>query len=79
VAEGGDLFGVGSDDEVVELGAGAGCVVDPGEHGASGDLAEDLAGKTRGGQSRGDDSEDRDPAGRVLFARAGIKYDWSWL
>ena len=46
VAEGGDFFGVGGYDEVVELGAGAGGFVDPGEHGAGCNGAENLAGKT---------------------------------
>jgi hypothetical protein len=49
VAELGDLVGVGGDEDAVELGAGVGGVVDPGEHGASGDGAEDFAGKARGG------------------------------
>jgi hypothetical protein len=70
------------------LGAGAGGVVDPGEHGASGDGAEDFAGEARGGEAGRDYAED----GRLsfladllqaltgqLFAVAGIKYDWRWL
>ena len=56
-AERGDLFGVGGDDEVVELGAGAGGLVDPGEHGAAGDLAQDLARQPAGGETGGDDAE----------------------
>lgn len=88
MAEVGDLVGVGGDEDAIELGAGAGGVVDPGEHGASGEIAEDFAGETRGGQTGGDDAED----GRLLalagplmavrgwlFAVAGIKYDWRWL
>ena len=39
------------------LGAGAGGVVDPGEHGAAGDLAEDLARQARGGQAGRDGAE----------------------
>ena len=38
-AEEGDFFGVGGDEDFVELGAGDGGLVDPGEHGASGDDA----------------------------------------
>ena len=56
-AEGGDLLGVGGDDDVVELRAGAGGLVDPGEHGAAGDLAQDLAGQAGGGETGGDDAE----------------------
>lgn len=88
VAELGDLVGVGGDEDAVELGAGAGGVVHPGEHGASGDGAEYFAGQARGGQAGGDYAEDgrlsvvaellRVLAGR-LFAVAGIKYDWRWL
>ena len=54
----GDLLGVGGDEDAVELRAGAGGFVDPGEHGTAGDLAEDLAGKARGGEAGGDDAED---------------------
>ena len=74
VAEVGDFFGVGGDEDVVELGAGAGGLVDPGEHGASGDGAEDFAGQAGGGEAGGDDAED---GVRCRFsAAAGIKYDW---
>jgi hypothetical protein len=88
VAELGDLVGVGGDEDAVELGAGAGGLVDPGEHGASGDGAEDFAGEPGGGEAGGNDAEDgrllalacllMALAGR-LFAVAGIKYDWRWL
>jgi hypothetical protein len=88
VAEFGDLFGVGGDEDPVELGAGAGGLVDPGEHGASGDSTEDFTGEACGGEAGGDDAEDGRllalagllamVAGR-LFAVAGIKYDWRWL
>jgi len=44
-AEVGDLVGVGGDDDAVELGAGGGGLVDPCEHGLSGDGTEDFAGK----------------------------------
>jgi len=44
VAEVGDFVGVGGDDYSVELGAGDGGFVDPGEHGTSGDGAEDFTG-----------------------------------
>ena len=57
VAQGGDFFGVGRDEEVVELGAGAGGVVDPGEHGAAGDFAQNLAMQAGGGEARRDDAE----------------------
>jgi hypothetical protein len=95
VAEVGDLVGVGGDEDAIELGAGAGGFVDPGEHGAAGDVAEDLAGEAGGGQTGGDYAEDARlsiAAGRLLalagplmavrgwlFAVAGIKYDWRWL
>ena len=85
MAELGNLVGVGGDEDTVKLGAGAGGVVNPGEHGASGDGAEDLAREARGGEAGGDYAEDRRLsfldkllAGR-LFAAAGIKYDWRWL
>ena len=77
-AEGCDLFGIGGDEEGVELGAGAGCFVDPGEHGAACDGAEDLAGKAGGGEAGGDDSEDADAGVGVLFAGGGIKYHGIW-
>jgi len=73
-AEVSDFVGVSSDEDFVELGAGSGGFVDPGEHGASGDGAEDFAGETRGGQAGGDDSEDFDAG--MLFWLPGIKYDW---
>ncbi|WP_433968972.1 hypothetical protein [Tunturiibacter gelidiferens] len=77
------------------MGAGTGGLVDPGEHRASGEGAEDLAGEAGGGEAGGDYAED----GRLyvladllralvdllralagrLFAVAGIKYDWRWL
>jgi hypothetical protein len=77
-AELGHLLGVGGDEDFVELGAGAGGLVDPGEHGASGDGAEHFAGEACGGEAGGDDSEDG--SGRLsgqLFRRGGIKYDWT--
>ena len=43
-AEIGYLFGVGRDQDLVELGAGASSFVDPCQHGASGDAAKDFAG-----------------------------------
>ena len=58
MAEGGDFFGVGGDDDLGELGARLGGFVDPGEHGASGDDAKDFAGQAGGGEARGDDAED---------------------
>jgi len=58
MAESGDLFGVGGDDDLGELGAGSGGLVDPGEHRASGDDAKDFAGQAGGGEACGDDSED---------------------
>ena len=74
-AEVGDFFGVGGDEDLVELGAGAGGFVDPGKHGASGDGAEDFAGQAGGGEAGGDDAEDV----AALFGWRGIKYDGSWL
>jgi hypothetical protein len=58
MAEFGDLVGVGGDEDAVKLGAGAGGFVNPGEHGASGDGAEDFARETRGGEAGGDYAED---------------------
>jgi hypothetical protein len=72
VAEIGDLVGVGGDEDFVELGAGAGGLIDPGEHGASGDGAKHFAGEARRGEAGGDDSEDG-----LLFWLLGIKYDWT--
>ena len=81
VAELGDLVGVGGDKDAVELGAGAGGLVNPGEHGASSDVAEDFTGKAGGGQAGGNDAEDNRliDVAAPLFAAAGIKYDWRWL
>ena len=67
-AELGDFVGVGGDDDVVELRAGAGGLVDPGEHGSAGDLAQDFAGQAGGGEAGGDDSED---SGGAALRRAG--------
>jgi len=83
-AEVGDFFGVGGDEDAVELGAGFCGFVDPGEHGFAGDDAEDLAREARGGETGGDDAEDdteggRGRGGRLLFGLGGIKYDWSCL
>lgn len=55
MAEGEDLFGVGGDEDLIELGAGACSLVDPGKHGASGERAEDLAGETGRRETGGDD------------------------
>ena len=66
-AEVGDFFGVGGDEDLIELGAGFGGLVDPGEHGASGDGAEDFTGEAGGGEARGDDAED---SGRRLSGGA---------
>ncbi len=57
VAEVHDLVRVGGDEDLVELGAGARGFVDPGEHGAAGDFAENLARETGGGETSGDDGE----------------------
>jgi len=76
LAEFGYFFGVGGDDDAVELRAGAGGFEDPGEHGPASDDAKDFTGQACGGETRGDDAED----GRgLLFAGAGIKYDGVWL
>ena len=75
-AEVGYLFGIGGDEDARELGAGTGGVVNPCKHWASGDGAEDFAGKARGGQAGWNNAEnDR----RLLFELAGIKYDGNWL
>ncbi len=58
VAEIDDLLGVGGDEDVIELGAGLGCGVDPGEHRAASDGAEDFAREAGGGEASGDDAED---------------------
>jgi hypothetical protein len=76
MTEVGYFFGVGGDDDSVELGAGAGGFEDPGEHGAAGDGAKDFTGEAGRGKARGDDAED---VGRRLFGGGGIKYDGSWL
>ena len=68
VAEVGDFVGVGGDEDLVELGAGAGGFVNPCKHWASGDGAKDFAGESRGGEAGGDDSED----GAVRFS-AGME------
>jgi len=57
LAEAQDLFGIGGDEDVVEFGTGAGGFVDPGEHGAAGDLTENLARETGGGEAGGDDGK----------------------
>jgi len=75
-AEVGDFFGVGGDDDAVELRAGGGGFVDPCEHRPAGDEAKDFSGEARGGETGGDDAED---GGGPLFPRCGIKYDGSWL
>jgi hypothetical protein len=56
-AERGDLFGVGGDDDLIELGAGASGLVNPGEHGTAGDLAQNLARQAGGGETGGNDAE----------------------
>jgi hypothetical protein len=80
LAEIGDFFRVGGDDDAVELRAGGGGFEDPGEHGPAGDEAKDFPGETGGGEAGGDDAED---CRRALFAGLGmklrIKYDGSWL
>jgi hypothetical protein len=76
VTEFGYFFGVGGDDDAVELGTGDGGFEDPGEHGAAGDGAQDFTGEPCGGETRGNDAEH----GRgLLFAGSGIKYDGTWL
>jgi hypothetical protein len=58
MAEGGDFFGVGSDEDLVELGAGLGRLDDPGEERLAGDFAEELTGKAGGGEAGRNDAED---------------------
>ena len=72
----GHFVGVGCDDDAVELGAGGCGFVNPGEHWAPGDDAKDFAGEARGGEARGDDTEN---GVGLLFCAAGIKYDGNWL
>jgi hypothetical protein len=55
-AKRGDFVGVGGDDEGIELIAGAGGGVDPGEHGVSGDLAQHFARQPGGGEAGGNDA-----------------------
>jgi hypothetical protein len=57
VAESDDFFRVGSDEDLVELRAGAGGVDNPGEQRAAGDLAKDLPGQAGGGETGGNDAE----------------------
>ncbi len=52
-------MGVGGDEDLVEHGARARSFVDPGQHGAAGDLAQDLARQASGGETGGDDGEGR--------------------
>jgi hypothetical protein len=73
VAEIGYFIGVGGDEDMVKLGAGAGRLDDPGEHGPTGDFAEDLAGKTGGGEAGGDDAEDCGLC--LLFQVVRFQYD----
>lgn len=54
----GDLFGVGRDDDFVELRAAEGGFNNPGQERLAAEIAEDLARQARGGEARGDDSED---------------------
>ena len=68
------FFGVGGDDDAVELRTGYGGFVDPGEHGAAGDGAKDFAGEACGGEASRDDTEDGELSGWF-----GIRYDGSWL
>ena len=68
VAEVGDFVGVGGDDYVAELGAGDGGLVDPGQHGAAGDGAKDLAGEAGGGEACGNDAKGA-VGGRAIFLR----------
>ena len=75
-AEVGDFVGVGGDEDAVELGAGAGGLVDPGEHGPAGDGAEDFAGRRVEARRAGMTPR----TWRAAFpTAAGIKYDWNWL
>ena len=60
VAESDDFCGVGGDEDVVKLRAGAGGFDHPGEERAAGDLAKDLAGEAGGGEAGGDDAEGAD-------------------
>ena len=63
-AEVGYFFGVGGDEDAVQLRAGFCGLVNPREHWPSGDDAEDFAGKTCGCQAGWNDAEDD---GRLLF------------
>ena len=76
LAEIGYFFGVGGDDDAIQLGACDGGFEDPGEHGAASNGAKDFAGEAGGGEACGNDAE---YGGWALFARCGIKYDRNWL
>jgi hypothetical protein len=56
-AERNHFVGVRGDQDLIELLARAGSIDHPGEQGAAGYLAEDLAGQTAGGEAGGDDAE----------------------
>lgn len=75
-AEAGYFFGVGGDEDMVELGAGAGGLVDPGEHRFAGDRAQDLAGETGGMEAGRNDAKD---GSGVLSGGGGIGYHEGWL
>jgi hypothetical protein len=70
------FFGVGGDDDAIELGAGGSGLVDPREHGAAGDDTKNFTGEPGGGEACGDDAEH---SCGLLFAASGIKYDGNWL
>ena len=76
LTEVGHFFGVGGDDDAIQLGARVGRFVDPCEHRPSGDGTKDFTGETRGGEAGGDNAKH---SGGTLFGLSGIKYDGSWL
>ncbi len=71
-AERHDLVRVGGDEDLVERGACAGGLVDPGEHGAAGDLAENLAGETGRAETGGNDGEGAGWSHRLYGSLTGV-------
>lgn len=52
-----DFVGIGGDEHLIEQRAGAGRMIDAGDHGLSGDLAQDFARQAGGTEARRDDGE----------------------
>lgn len=56
-AKGENFFGIGGDEEIVQLGTGACGLDDPLEHRAAREGEEHFAGKARAGETGGNDAE----------------------